>query len=126
MLRVTHKRRVHMEQDRFTQMAGDIEGLDTAKFCKSSGHLFRGGVHGPGAVAESDHPIFFKLDGSEEAKLAADLKLTAGVFFAMRAEEDRACTDLDGQIAQGKLASHVRPEMGSLLRHTRRGRYTEP
>ncbi len=30
-----------MDQDRFTQMAGDLGGHDTAKICKSSWRLYR-------------------------------------------------------------------------------------
>ncbi len=40
----------------------------------------------------------------------------------MRAEKGGASTDLDGRIAQGKLASHIQAERRSLLRYTRWGR----
>ncbi len=41
MLRVTHMRSFHMDQDRFTQSDGDLEGFHSAKICKSSGSIYR-------------------------------------------------------------------------------------
>ncbi len=62
MLRITHRRGVHMDQDRFTRMAGDLARLGITKICNQWASLSPG-VHGPGVVTQSNHPISFNLDG---------------------------------------------------------------
>ncbi len=119
-------RGVHMDEDRFTQMTGDLGGLDKGKICKSSGRLYR--------QASTDRRRLPKMTALFPTTWTVQkrpyrpriFKLTAGVFFAMRAKEGGASSGFDRPISRRKVASHVRAGSRPPLRHMRRGRQAEP